>query len=540
MRMKEITKMGWLGLLLLLPACEKDVLGPDTGGGVPIEFSMSNAGFDEGEEVRSSGSVKPETVVVPLGEGNLYLYATLREEPAEALRAQEVGLQPNQKVRLAAYKGTDQQGSTLTYTYSGGQLTPDGGTPLKVEPDNSNYTFVAYSSYSAPTTAVTNITSMNPSIDLVWGSKAQPVTTTESTQKVSIKMTHKFARVRVKIDASTIASAITAIGTTYVKSDNLTLTEYDGSVVKMGSIASSQVVNFPVATSNIRTSNYNTSWQTVNEVTISSITLTIAAVDKTFANLRIAFSKTLESGKSYTLEVDIMKRLIFAGSNIYWDESNSRLTFDESTNSTYQGVYFKWGSLVGLSAVGAFDNTLRLYIPNVSMGTWDGTKTLGSSSWSSHMNLPHITGVYGTGAADNYLYDHPDWSNYKGDICAYLTGKPGIPAGNWRMPNAEELGLLTYGTWISSGTTSNLNDAGTGTITIGWDFGNGGFFPASGWRNVSNSPLVVGTTGYYDTGTPAGTDASNKANRSYLRMSTGLLMAALDYDIDFSVRCLKI
>jgi hypothetical protein len=544
MKIKEITKMGWLGLLLLLPSCEKDVLGSDTGIGVPIEFSMSSAGYDEGDEVRSFGVMKPETVVVPLGEDDLYLYATLKEEPAEALRV-EVGLQPNQKVRLAAYKGTDQQGTTLTYTYSGGQLTHDGAVPLKVEPDGSTYRFVAYSSYSAPTTAITGLTNINPSNDLVWGSKDQPVTAEEASRKVSIKMTHKFARVQVKIDASTMATAITDIGTvTVTGGKTANLTEETGDVAPTSTNAN-QTVGFPSSTSNVRTSNYCTYWQAVTGVTIASITLTTtAAGSKTFADLRLAFSKTLEAGKSYTLEVNVAKRLVFAGSNIYWDEGNSRMTFDESTNSNYQGVFFKWGSLVGISPEeeANFGDT-RLYIPNVSAGTWDRTKTVDSGVWGGTSDdgkwlaIPYVSSAQSTSMDENYLYDHADFNNYKGDICAYLTGKPGIPAGNWRMPNAGEFGLLTYGTWVN-GSASGLNAEGTGTITAGWNFGNnGGFFPAAGYRNMSNVPML-GTHGFYDSGT-AHTTSSNQ-RYSFFFMNVGM-NSHVQYNVAcHSVRCLKI
>jgi hypothetical protein len=545
MRMKEITRMGWLGLALLLPSCEKDSFGLDTDSGVPIEFSMSSAGYDEGEEVRSSGSVKPETVVVPLGEGNLYLYATLREEPAEALRA-EVGLKTNQKVMLAAYKSSTQQGSTLTYTYSGGQLTPDDGVPLKVEPDNSNYTFVAYSYYGDPTTPVSSVSGIDPGKDLVWGSKAQPVTTTESTQKVSIKMAHKFAQVRVKIDASTIATAITDIGTVQVLGGKtVNLTERTGTVSVPGTNADAvQEVGFPSSTSNVRTSNYCASWREVTEVLIGSITLTIGSVDKTFPTLYVPFSKTLEVGKSYTLEVDL-KRIIFAWSNIYWDAGNDRLTFDESTNSTYQGVFFKWGSLVGISPTKGSSSpdvpNVVLYIPNTTTGTWDGTKTIGTSDWGDWMSIPYMT--TGTGNRySNVLYDNPDFGSYKGDICAYLTGKPGVPTGNWRMPNAAEFeAIMGYSEWIN-GSTSGLNEAGKGTITAGRLFYGVLFFPASGIRGGATLGGLygVGNYGHYSTGSISSDNGVSALLFSNTNPIHTFELTGRKFELGFFVRCVKI
>jgi hypothetical protein len=400
---------------------------------------------------------------------------------------------------------------------------------------------VAYSYYGDPTTAVSSLTDIDPGKDLVWGSKAQSVTTTESTQKVSIKMTHRFAQVRVKIDASTIATAITDIGTvTVTGGKTANLTEETGDVAPTSTNAN-QTVDFPSSTSNVRTSDYCTYWQAITGVSISSITLTIASVAKTFTGLTAYFSKTLEAGKSYTLEVDL-KRIIFAGSNIYWDAGNDRLTFDESTNSNYQGVYFQWGSLVGLSAMGVVNNDMRLYIPNVSDGTWDGTKTIGSSSWANYSSLPHIESVYGTGAADNYLYDHPNFENYKGDICAYLTGKAGTPAGSWRLPNAEEYSMIVSHEKVT-GSISGQNEAGTGTMTAGIDFGTGIFFPCVGFRNAISTPDVTGTSGFYTSGTPFGTDASNTWFRYYFdinAISNVIGVYNYAYIDGMSVRCLKI
>jgi hypothetical protein len=521
MKNKGIRMMGWMGLALLASACEKDGLLPDGGSGVPIEFSTGSMGYEAADEMRSLAARELETVVVPLGEDDLYLYATLKEDGAEEqdpseLRAQ-VGLTTNQKVRIAAYKGSTQQGSTLTYTYSGGQLSPDGGTPLKVEADGSTYSFVAYSYYGDPTNAAAEA-GINPAKDLVWGSVSQPVTTTESTHKVNINMAHTFSQVRVKIDASTIATAITAIGTVQVlggKTANLTART---GVVAATSTNATQNVSFPSSTSNIRTSNYCVYYRAITGVSISSITLTIGTA-KTFTGLDVAFSKTLDPKKSYTLEVD-MRKLAFAQSNIYWKWNDAGdhdlggyLTFDEAANSDYQGVFFKWGSLVGISPVGSGSPNMpnvALYIPNVSAGTWDGTKTIGTSDWGNYTSIPLITLTGTTNRYGNALYDNPDFDSYKGDICAYLTGKTGVPAGSWRMPNAAEFGLIpNYSAWIA-GSNSNLNAEGMGIVGAGRKYFSILFFPASGYRTtagVAGTLLSPGGFGRYWSGSLDQTDS---------------------------------
>jgi hypothetical protein len=356
-------------------------------------------------------------------------------------------------------------------------------------------------------------------------------------------MTHKFAQVRVKIDASTIATAITDIGTvTVLGGKTVNLTERTGSVSIPGTNAdAAQEVEFPPSTSNVRTSNYYTYWQAITGVSISSITLTISSVAKTFTGLAVDFAKTLAAGKSYTLEVDL-KKLIFAGSNIYWDAGNSWLTFDEVGNSDYQGVFFKWGSLVGISPIGSSPNipSVALYIPDVGAGTWDGTKTVSTSDWGSCESIPFfdLTGSISGNMYGNYLYDHPDFGNYIGDICAYLTGKTGVPAGSWRIPNMVEFGDATnYSGWIE-GSTSVLNAEGTGIMGRGKNYFSL-FFPASGQRFPSGSLQQVGNYAYYRTG------SISEPNKLFPYMmwfdSPNGSIRGTGTDNDFtSVRCVKI
>jgi hypothetical protein len=175
------------------------------------------------------------------------------------------------------------------------------------------------------------------------------------------------------------------------------------------------------------------------------------------------------------------------------------LTFDKSVRSAYnvnnknfQGVYFMWGSLVGISPVGTTVSSVRIYIPLIASGGWEAS-TVGSSStpWSGSGwgSIPYVTSASSTYAkTENYLYDLSNSTSYvayKGDICTYLTD------GSWRMPNASEFGSGSYSS-KSSGNSSGANEAGTGLITVGYTgtFGSGAvFFPASGFRWYNNGNL---------------------------------------------------
>jgi hypothetical protein len=441
MKNKEIM-MVLAGLLLLASACEKDGGVYGSGNKVPITFSMSSSGYDsDDDELRHFEVREPETVVAPMGSDNLYLYATLKEDRAEEqdsseLRAQ-VGLTAGQKVRIAAYKGAVQQGATRTYTYNGSTLTPDGGTPVMVEGDGSTYTFVAYSYYGARTTAPAE-SGITPDKDLVWGSSApQVITSVSSTYTVSLNMTHRFSRVRVRINASTHASAITNIGTVTVtggKTANLTVQTGD---VAPTSTDAPQNVNFPSSTSATRTSDYSVYYRDVTGVNISTITVTFTAGgSRTATNLSLAFSETLTVGRSYTLEIGV-KKLRFAGSNIY--VSGGAPTFSESSASSLQGLSFKQGSLVGISPIGgATTGTVGAVVIWFPAGSGWTKTTIAGSTWGSFAAIPS-TGSYG------------------GDICAKV--KTG-----WRLPTAAEFiaaGPYTVGT---SGSSNTINEDGSGNV----------------------------------------------------------------------------
>jgi hypothetical protein len=149
----------------------------------------------------------------------------------------------------------------------------------------------------------------------------------------------------------------------------------------------------------------------------------------------------------------------WAASNIYWN--GGELTFDqvnvdgEGTSGNRRGVYFKFGSLTGISPVGAFGPTTVVYRPIGSSGATNSghvKELFGTGSWE---DIPTFTGDemysfdYDADSFDDDQYMSPkristlgksgifgtDAINSvggRGDICAYLT------RGAWRLPAATE------------------------------------------------------------------------------------------------------
>jgi hypothetical protein len=193
-------------------------------------------------------------------------------------------------------------------------------------------------------------------------------------------------------------------------------------------------------------------------------------------------------------------RVQWAGSNIYW--TGSVLTFDDSNDKThekYQGLYFKWGSLVGIPSDGTFAASgTACYWSSTYGAAYAKNKTY--SAWASiPQMLPPDTGY---GLDDHYLteYTIPDSiSAQKGDICKYLTILGTAPAGKrWRMPTATEFATASeYGIW---GTGSNASNAsGSGVINNGRSRTNLNkpFFPASGYLDGSGGHNNTYAVGYY-------------------------------------------
>lgn len=235
-------------------------------------------------------------------------------------------------------------------------------------------------------------------------------------------------------------------------------------------------------------------------------------------------------------------KLIWAGSNIYWDAVNQRLTFDaapadpinpteqELSNMKKQGVCFKWGSLVGVSLSDTYVTYTPIYnSSNPTESLW--TSATGTSS--DFTSIAYFTyNVADGGQANTFLNDAAqnadvNYVAYKGDICQYLS-KTQPSLGSWRMPTAKEYNAggvadntdILWSTstipWAYFGSfddqTNDVNAQGTfalssvGIYTVN---GSSSSYPASGYRKTDGTLLRVGQFGLYwssstDTGSTNG------------------------------------
>ena len=264
----------------------------------------------------------------------------------------------------------------------------------------------------------------------------------------------------------------------------------------------------------------------------------------------------------------------FARSNIVWDATNNKLTFavTEADNATIpansQGVFFKWGSLVAVSPVGAnYASSQILFSPS---GTTNYT-------WA---NIPYISettgkfGTHGTDEDDFAGYDGGSNTNgpgfnastNKGDICRYISDR-GWVQGKWRLPTSDEQQALI------NEVTSVSNNGGFGNITGAPNTGNNAhgfwqvpsgrwlgagaaadaarntgkaaelvpgsssvYFPAGGYRYYSNGNTGLAGYGGYSWSA----SSSNTTNAYYLYVASGDANWYLsNRSFGFTVRCIR-
>jgi hypothetical protein len=233
------------------------------------------------------------------------------------------------------------------------------------------------------------------------------------------------------------------------------------------------------------------------------------------------FNQKLLPGRSYTLTVKF-DELEWAKSNIYWDDSAQKLTFVPASGSTayqgYQGVFFRWGSLVGISPAqksgsndtekDAFDGTVPLYIPVVksqlNTSTWKATN--GNSTGADtdiDVSVRHNYTVW-----SNNSYDVYNETPKRGDIPYMDPGRGGASEdrSNTWLIDAERNNLETYKGLRGDicqyiGATTADNNLKGYRLPASYEFGtksddSWGTPNANGWQKYTSNFVLNNGAGY--------------------------------------------
>jgi hypothetical protein len=468
----------WLGMAMSLffLSCEKELMN---GGPARIQIAIADVpyGLDEGSN-RSAREAKSETVVVPLDrEDGMCLYVTLEENTSETgleLRA----FTDNARLRIAVYDDADAFVKSVIGTFSAGSFTLDGGETLDDVTPGLDYTFVAYSLNSAmedPNDYKVGeaLEDIDPSKDLLYG-KSTLTTINSGTNTVLIPLAHRLSLVTLVADASAVSGAnITSFSASLepAYTADMPLIGASAGVVSAGASAAVHTFDFPgspndpTVSSDPRT--VFTDGANPMKVIISSLQVDLGA--SSIGTDEVSFGFPLASGTRYTLTVALKYSStgLWAGSNIYWD--GYKLTFSPmGAGSELQGVYFRWGSLVGTSACEAWGvNYTKLYVPNYNASepeesTWSGAVTAQSQGWSSP---PYMTPPNTDSRTTAYLYENSTPTSYAartGDICRYI-GETGAGPKGYRMPKGSDFDVTPF-----SGGIGQYGTAGTMWRSSSW------------------------------------------------------------------------
>jgi hypothetical protein len=529
------------GLMVLLffvfTACGK--LLPPSGNGVDIPVkirAVSIAGGAQNETItRASGSERRrvgEPIIQDLGGGMLAEITV--EEDLSALRADPTSQRLGDGVKfriIALNEGTGTIYSWADYTAAGsGTLNPNAGNLHVVSGEEYDFVCFSYNSKTADWPAA-----------LSEGGTLGDITVTNANDFLYKKLTTSLSATSNNL-SFTLEQQLTKV-TLVLKRESRTITDVPGPI----SLNVADFGSFNLKNGTFDSSPYMTDfsgWTGLNSTEVSSVPLTF--IPKTtggYAFIIQARSLILDGEKRpkvdltirsekfdfmpqrrYTVSITLKQSstsVKFAGSNIYWN--GNELTFDDygsNSNTKYQGVYFKWGSFVGISPVGidydadASTGTVLYWPDDVITHTW---KVVRGINWSS---IPYeddrLIKTTDTDACS--LLADMDLSAYKGDICNYI--KP-----NYRMPTLDELTTLYssngYNPKVSATASVTVppGDANAAGKYVFADDSYGVFtgtgtsytLPASGYRSGdSGTSGSAGTYGSYWSGSANGPDQAHE------------------------------
>jgi hypothetical protein len=598
----------WCGLVGVCSSCNEEVgnRGPKEALTAELSVSCRPFGVDSETAARGAGVRRQrvaETVEVPL-EDRWFLSATLETEEVPVRTAGEYNEIINgARFMVVAY---EQNALTLDYDYlqhteyvyvydpvaGTGRLVKSGATTIELTAE----TFYKYVYYSYNST--TEVPAYSPSIgvstnpgatlnhDLLWGESGA----VKAGDPISVSLEHLFTRVKVRV--GTIERKVVNLNISAATFE----TNYSGVLdVKEGSLSSTStstaqglalagVHSVSSESSGYVDSEYRlvyTGGATSVEVKISG---RIGSLD--FSNLVLTFGSELKTGESYVLWIRFRKGLGWAASNVYWEQSlnggTGSLTFVphgdpcENGEEMYQGVFFRWGGLMGIDPSGAessgWNSSKFLYIPGYNSGTPESSTWEAKTGQTLTYDPAHPPSLHTVIIPSEYLYQNIDYfavypttnySSYRGDICRYLSESADgtkVVKGKYRMPTYNELfygnndgnvagaigvnwssttptaGYWTKisGSWAPSTSTSA---AGKHVLTVGANYSGYAKFPAAGWFEQRSGYLLnMGYDGWYGSGSPY--NSVNSANCLHFNASAFGSHTAANRNVGRSVRCL--
>jgi hypothetical protein len=541
-----------------------------SGKEIPVHIrSLSVAEGGSKNLIRSSSQKEQEMFSTPVDDGML-LEVSIKQDESPLREAKE--LKNGSKFRVIALEAGKYH-SHGDFTYGGNSSLPEFHVGI-----GKSYDFIclSYNTNALPSASGYVSGSALPALDvdntkdLLWCKTSGGGAVTDAGVELDITLEQNITKVKVVVDCSYNQWRM------HVLDNQVTIGEIYTAGTMDWSTGEITATGNPSSPSLTFLSQSNAISQTTNQLTImpkSSGTITVNILAKAITGTDIetpipgvatpvTFSTVLSAGVDYTIYARL-KTPIFARSNIYWDNSAQKLTFvpagatpaqNSDTRAGYQGVFFKWGSLVGISPVGDFESSTVIFVPT-GTGTgaswvqtgWEQT-TAGAKGWTAWGStvvgnaagsdeIPYFDGEYAQSdityvRSNNFVSDDAQntpatYSDYRGDICRFISDD------EYRLPRSEEFGPTSNNGWgkaydFSEQTTTAVNGtANLITMVPSKAYArnktmDGVYFPASGYRDQGDGRLhFVGTTGF-----AWSSSARSKIDGHYLYFNTNTIGTA--------------
>jgi hypothetical protein len=572
-KMKSIPFIGYIGvfaaLALLLASCNDNKDLPDnerSGQLIPVHIrSLGMAESASEDFTRSASQEEPETVILPLGDGTL-LEASI-EQTQSSLRGL-VNLKTGAHFRVIAVETSTNRIYTYgDFVYGGSNSIPTFYVHVGDEyyficiSHNDETVFDTSSAYNKGATLPSF--SVGSTKDMLWWKSPNITVTADADIALDIKLEQKLAKINLIVDCTYNERKISGV---------------DGSKITVRNVNTSGSLNLStgVASSSVTATSSTLVWTAPetpypsehpsNGLTVipresSTITVTLQAnaISRDGLSAIPAAQKTLQFvtalsvGNEYTIRIKLRTPKL-AGSNIYWEwyededgnpdthTAGGHLTFDpyqedgsQAPHKGHQGVFFKYGSLVGISPITNYTTPVSVYIPDgddwaaTTIATYADIPAWGDANTSSY-NVTAINATY----KDELL----------GDICSCIDsdyrlpkfGEFGTTNTNWAGNADGWVPVGGYGntsTTLSDGTydvisnghgyTTNSRMDGVRLPTTGFTYDNGGL------------SVTLGTGGYYRTGSATATNNNNYMNFDAANFYSNNFVGTRQYGM--AVRC---
>ena len=402
--------------LAVLPGCTSEDNSTSGQGSATLSFTL--AGIGEGEaETLTRTQAEAETVTEDLG-GGLYLTCTLSPDAASTTKASTT-MASGTKYTLVVLDGS----GTIVGSADGvvGTQTPS------IQVDAGTYTVVAYS-YNDSSSTLPSAGAVGSTIgsitapagtDLLYSSQSVTVGASES-QSLPITFVRKSSKVSVVLDASSMSANVAAAAATLGNSYGTSISLADGTIAASGS-ASATAITWPTLGAQSVTSADATLYSAGDTpLTLAFSSLTIGST--AYGSKSTTFSRSLETGKSYTLTVNVHEAIpasiTLGTSQAYFVASvydqdylpytaptsaatTATLAADGTTETliNYQGTITTIGVTVKIPATATGDGTLPAYSTTMTIPaslTSDGISRQLNLSWTSQAYTSSTTYITAT------------------------------------------------------------------------------------------------------------------------------------------------